>query len=243
MRRNNFIVIPTYNERKTIIALVPRIVEALPEVRILVADDNSPDGTQEAVKELMLTYPQLELYPHNMKAGYAKACIDAILLLLAREPDLYSVTMMDADLSHDPSYLPEIMNRLETHNIVIGSRYVRGGGVSGWEWWRRMLSAGGNIYYRTVSGLPVHDITAGFNAIQADLLRKLGLGNAEATGYAFTFLLKYRAYMTNEAKFFEVPIIFKNREEGESKMHLRIILEALRMPWKYPRIKRTRRAP
>lgn len=235
MNRRDFILIPTFNERRNVELLIPKIFAAMPGVHVMVVDDASPDGTQEAVRDLMRTYPDLELYAHDQKAGFARAYIDAMLLLLEREPELHSVTTMDADLSHDPSYLPEMYRRLSEHDIITGSRYVKGGGVFGWEWWRMLLSSLGNVYYRAVSGLPVGDITAGFNVIRADLLRKLDLHTADAKGYAFMFLLKYRAYDAG-ARFHEVPIIFKNRQEGESKMNHRIILEALRMPWKYPRI-------
>jgi len=237
MTKNDFIVIPTFNEAKTLGSLIQRIAQTTPDARIMVVDDDSPDGTQDKVRELMLSHPNLELYPHNQKAGFAKAYIDAMSLLLARESDLRSVTMMDADMSHDPRYLPELQRLLEKHDFVIGSRYVAGGGVSGWEWWRRLLSAGGNIYTRMVSGLPIHDITAGFNCIRAELLRNLDLGSMDVKGYAFQFLLKYRAYCAG-ASFSELPIVFKNREEGESKMHGGIILEALKMPWRYPRVQK-----
>lgn len=235
MNRRDFVLIPTFNERRNVELLIPKIFAAMPDVNVMVVDDASPDGTQSAVRDLMKTYLNLELYAHDQNAGFARAYIDAMLLVLQREPDIRSITTMDADLSHDPVYLPMMYEQLTDNDIITGSRYVKGGGVAGWEWWRMLLSSLGNTYYRFVSGLPVNDITAGFNCIRADLLRKLDLHTAEAKGYAFMFLLKYRAYVAG-ARFYEVPIIFKNREEGESKMNFRIIFEALRMPWKYPRI-------
>lgn len=225
------IIIPTYNERANIELLIPRLFAQVPQVHVVVVDDDSPDGTQEAVRNLIRTYPHLELYPHNQKAGFAKAYIDAFDLVLGREPDLRSVTMMDADLSHDPSYLPGMHELIETHDAVIGSRYVSGGGVGGWEWWRMLLSAGGNIYLRWVSHMPLRDITSGFNCIRADLLRSVDYAHPEAKGYAFQFVLKHRLLSRN-ARVKEIPIFFRNRMEGESKMTRHIVSEAIIMPWK-----------
>ncbi len=225
------IIIPTYNERANIELLIPRLFEQVPQVHVVVVDDDSPDGTQEAVRNLIGRYPSLELYAHNQKAGFAKAYIDAFNLVLGREPDLASVTMMDADLSHDPSYLPQMLSLLETHDAVIGSRYVPGGSVGGWEWWRRLLSAGGNIYLRWVSKMPLRDITSGFNCMRADMLRSVDYAHPEAKGYAFQFVLKHRLLARN-ARMKEIPIFFRNRMEGESKMTRHIVSEAIIMPWK-----------
>lgn len=227
----NFIVIPTFNERKNVEVLIPKIFEIVPDVNIMIVDDESPDGTQDAVNSLLERYPRLELYKHNKKGGFAKAYIDAFSLLLGREPHLNSIIMMDADLSHDPSYLPEFYRQLQSHDMVIGSRYVTGGGVVGWEWWRNVLSAGGNAYLRAVSGLPFRDITGGYNGMRAELLRRRDISKPEARGYAFQFVLK-QLLCIEGARCIEIPIIFKNRLEGESKLTHHIITEAIVMPWK-----------
>ncbi len=225
------IVIPTYNERANIELLIPKLFEHVPGVHVVVVDDDSPDGTQDVVRKLMETYPTLELFPHNQKAGFARAYIDAFDLILGREPDARSITMMDADLSHDPAYLPRMLALIETHDVVVGSRYVEGGGVAGWEWWRRGLSAIGNIYLRWVGKLPLRDITSGFNCIRVETLRSINYAQPEAKGYAFQFVLKHRL-MSKNAKLVEIPILFRNRMEGESKMTHHIISEAIIMPWK-----------
>ncbi len=225
------IVIPTYNERMNIELLIPRLFGHVPDAHVMVVDDDSPDGTQGAVRKLMETYPTLELFPHNQKAGFARAYIDAFDLILSREQDVRSITMMDADLSHDPVYLPRMLELLGTHDVVVGSRYVDGGGVAGWEWWRRALSAAGNVYLRLVAGLPLRDITSGFNCIRVELLRSIEYAKPEAKGYAFQFVLKHQ-FMSKNARLIEIPILFKNRMEGESKMTHHIISEAIIMPWK-----------
>lgn len=227
----DFIVIPTYNERKNIEMLIPKIFAAVPDVRVMVVDDDSPDGTQETVRTLMASYPNLELFAHNQKAGFARAYTDAFDLLLQREVDARSITMMDADLSHDPDVLPRMMEHIASHDVVVGSRYVRGGGVHGWEWWRRALSGMGNIYLRMIARLPVRDITSGFNCIRADLLRRVDYRRPEARGYAFQFVLKHRL-LEGGASLLEIPILFRNRMEGESKLTHHIISEAIFMPWK-----------
>lgn len=225
------IIIPTYNERANVELLLPRLFAQVPNAHVVVVDDDSPDGTQDAVRNLMTAYPTLELYPHNQKAGFARAYIDAFNLVLGRETDLRSITMMDADLSHDPAYLPKMLELIETHDAVIGSRYVRGGGVGGWEWWRMALSAAGNVYLRLVSKMPLRDITSGFNCMRADLLRSVDYAHPEAKGYAFQFVLKHRLLSQN-ARVVEIPIFFRNRMEGESKMTRHIVSEAIIMPWK-----------
>lgn len=227
----DIIIIPTYRERANIGLLIPRIFEHAPGVHVVVVDDDSPDGTQEEVRKLMETYPSLELFPHNQKAGFARAYIDAFDLILAREEDARSITMMDADLSHDPKYLPQMLSMIDSYDVVIGSRYVDGGGVVGWEWWRRGLSAIGNIYLRAVAGLPLRDITSGFNCIRVETLRSIDYAQPEAKGYAFQFVLKHR-FMSKQARVKEIPIQFRNRMEGESKMTHHIISEAIIMPWK-----------
>lgn len=227
----DFIVIPTFNERKNVGILIPKIFEIVPDVNIMVVDDASPDGTQDAVNALIEKYPRLELYKHNQKGGFAKAYIDAFSMLLDRESQLKSIIMMDADLSHDPSYLPEFYRQLELHDMVIGSRYITGGGVVGWEWWRNLLSIGGNAYLRAVSGLPILDITGGYNGMRGSLLRRRDISKPEARGYAFQFVLKQLLSLEG-ARCIEIPIIFKNRQEGESKLTHHIITEAIIMPWK-----------
>lgn len=234
---HDWIIIPTYNERRNIAALIPKIFGAVAEAHVMVVDDASPDGTQNAVFELGKRYPNLELYPHDQKAGFAKAYTDAFDRLLRRDGAVRSVTMMDADFSHDPAYLPVFLKLIRNHDLVIGSRYVSGGGVTGWEWWRRALSFGGNLYLRGISRLLIRDITGGFTCIRAELLRSVPYAEPPARGYAFQYVLKSHL-LEKAADVIEVPILFRNRLEGESKLTNHIIGEALLMPWKMKTLRR-----
>jgi dolichol-phosphate mannosyltransferase len=226
----NVIILPTYNEKENIGNIVPLIFSTVPDIHILVADDNSPDGTADVVSELMKHYPNLSLISRPQKNGLGKAYINAFNHVL-KDPEVSNVIMMDSDLSHQPKYLPEMLRQSERADVVIGSRYVKGGGTSGWELWRRILSFCGNFYCRTVTRMPIFDCTAGFNVIRADLIRKVDFSKADLSGYAFIMQLKYRLHKLG-GKFYEVPIIFVNRVGGESKMSSHIISEGILAPWK-----------
>lgn len=225
------IVIPTYNERENIGPLVGKIFSLLPEdVLVLVVDDNSPDGTADEVRKLQKDFPRLSLLLRSRKEGLGKAYIDAFLSVF-KNGDVEKIVMMDADLSHDPNYLLEMFQHAMTHSVVIGSRYIKGGGTVGWELWRRILSRCGNFYCRFITRMPVHDCTGGFNIIDANLLRKIDMTKIDTSGYAFIMELKYALWKAG-ASFKEVPIIFKNRSGGESKISGHIISEGILAPWK-----------
>ncbi len=224
------IVIPTYNERENIGKIVPMIFSIVPDIYILVADDNSPDGTAQTVKEMQRKYPNLSLISRPEKNGLGKAYINAFDHVLKGE-DVRTVIMMDADLSHQPKYLPEMLDKSKIFTVVTGSRYVKGGETVGWEMWRKILSFFGNLYCRVITGMPIYDCTAGFNVINSDLLRKVDFSKMDMSGYAFIMELKYNLYLVG-AKFYEVPITFVNRIGGESKMSSHIINEGIIAPWK-----------
>jgi dolichol-phosphate mannosyltransferase len=224
------IILPTYNERENIRVIVPLIFSAVPDVLILVADDNSPDGTGGVVEELQKTYKNLSLISRPQKNGLGRAYLNAFAYVL-KDPEVASVIMMDADLSHPPRYLPEMLEKGKQYSVVTGSRYVRGGATEGWELWRRVLSFFGNLYCRSITRMPLHDCTAGFNVISAELLRKIDFSKMDMSGYAFIMDLKYLLYKAG-ATFFEVPITFVNRVGGESKMSSHIINEGILAPWK-----------
>lgn len=226
----DIIILPTYNEKYNINTLVPLIFEAVPGICILVADDNSPDSTALAVEELQKKYPNLSLISQKEKRGLGPAYINAFKHVL-QDTSIRTVIMMDADLSHQPKYLKEMLAMSQKYSVVTGSRYTRGGGTRGWEFWRRMLSLCGNFYCRTITRLPIKDCTAGFNVISAELLRKIDFSKMDMSGYAFIMELKYLLYKAG-ATFFEVPIIFVNRAEGESKISSHIISEGILAPWK-----------
>lgn len=223
-------VIPTYNERENISQLVESAFSTVAGIRILVVDDNSPDGTGEAVRSLQRAFPTLDLLSRTSERGFGSAYIAGFRRILERT-GAGAILMMDADLSHDPAHLPAMMEKLEVCDAVIGSRYAQGGGVSGWETWRRILSKGGNAYVRGVTGMPFRDCTSGFMLIRTGVLRGLDLKGIRSSGYAFLMELKYRIWQSG-AVISEVPITFRNRDRGESKMSGRIIREGFRAPWR-----------
>lgn len=226
----HIILTPTYNEKENIDNLVREVFSRHPDMHIRVIDDNSPDGTAEQVKELIKQFPNLSLLSRPGKQGLGKAYIHAFREIF-KEPEFSHVITMDADLSHHPKYLEEMLRQSQTHDVITGSRYVKGGGSSGWELWRRILSRGANIYARTVTGIPTRDLTAGFNCISVEYLRKINLDHFDSSGYAFLIELKYLLHKVG-ANMAEIPIIFANRTGGESKMAGHIISEGVLAPWK-----------
>jgi dolichol-phosphate mannosyltransferase len=226
-----YIIVPTYNEHENIRAFVGAVYGVLPNAVVCVVDDNSPDGTARDVEELQKTFPSLVLVKREKKEGLGRAYIYAFEKILAM-PDAGRILTMDADFSHHPSFLPRLLEAAKTDSdVVIGSRYVEGGRTIGWELWRKVLSAGGNLYCRFITGLPVNDCTAGFYTISTALLRKLDLKSIGASGYAFQIELKY-ALLKAGAALKEVPIVFANRIGGESKIFGSIISEGIITPWK-----------
>lgn len=239
---NDVIVIPTYNERENIRTLVPAIFAAVPTVSILVVDDHSPDGTAAEVRTLQSRFPCVSLLERSGKEGLGRAYIHAFTTVLA-DPTLTTVTMMDADYSHDPQYLPAMFAASRAGaSVVVGSRHMRGGATVGWELWRRILSFGGNFYCRLITGLPIYDCTGGFNVMHAVLLRKIDFSTFDLSGYAFIMELKYALWKAGRQQaslapqageiFKEIPIVFRNRVEGESKISFNIIREGIIAPWK-----------
>jgi len=226
----NFIVIPTYNEKENISLLVEQIFSLIPDINILVVDDNSPDGTAEAVSELMPRYPNLALLKRPKKEGLGGAYIQAFRQLLS-DPKIENLIMMDADFSHSSKYLPRMLEEIKNYDLVIGSRYIKGGGITHWELWRRLLSWGGNFYVQLLLGWGIHDWSSGYNCIRASVLRKVDLDKIEFSGYAFISSLKYFLIKAG-ARVKETPIIFEERRGGRSKMSGNIISEGILAPWK-----------
>ncbi len=224
------IIIPTYNEKENISILVPQIFEILPDILVRVADDNSPDGTAEVVKDMQNKYPNLSLIFRSKKNGLGQAYTNAFLEVL-KDRNIGKVIMMDADLSHNPKYLKEMLSQGNNFSVVVGSRYVDGGKTEGWEFWRRALSFFGNAYCRVITRLPLRDCTGGFNVISAELLRKVDFSRMDMSGYAFIIEIKFLLYKAG-GTFFEVPITFVNRAHGETKISGHIISEGILAPWK-----------
>jgi dolichol-phosphate mannosyltransferase len=231
MTGKTVILLPTYNERDNIALIVPEIFAVNPDLHILVIDDNSPDGTGEEVRSLMRIYPNVTLLSRPAKQGLGEAYKDGMSRVLA-DDTVERIVTMDADGSHSTEYLRDLLRAGDTHALVIGSRYVRGGGIENWEKWRYLLSKWGNFYARNVTGLSVKDLTAGFMCFHADVLRKIDFSRLQASGYAFLMELKFCVVHTLKCGYKEIPIIFKARREGESKISRHIIGEGLLAPWK-----------
>lgn len=225
------IIIPTYNERENIISLIDELFRLMPEdIRILVADDGSPDGTARLVRDYMRKDSRVSLIERPGKLGMGSAYQAAFRRALDEGGDDYIVTM-DADFSHNPKYIPELVKECGSYDLVIGSRYVPGGGIENWELWRRILSWGGNIYVRIVTRSPISDNTAGFSCMRADFLRRVPFEKVKASGYAWWFTLR-TMFLRRGAKITEIPITFTERRRGQSKINTHIIYEGLIEPWR-----------
>jgi len=223
------VVVPTYNEVENISQLIGQIV-ALPRFRVLVVDDASPDGTGAVVDAMARDEPRVGLLSRSGKLGLGSAYITGFRRALAEGAQF--IFEMDADFSHDPSYLPALLRAAEErYDLVIGSRYVRGGGTADWGFGRRLISRGGNIYAGLILGLPLADSTGGFRCYRRRVLETLDLAAVRSNGYAFQIEMAYRVRRAG-FRIGEVPIIFPDRRVGHSKMSRRIVLEALVNVWK-----------
>ncbi len=219
------VVLPTYNESANIDHVLPRIRTALPTATVLVVDDGSPDGTADMAERIGKELGGVEVLRREGKSGLGSAYRAGFAWGLERGFD--ACVEMDADLSHEPEALPGLVAPLEAgHEVVIGSRYVPGGSIPNWAWHRRLLSRGGNVYASLLLGLGVADATAGFRAYAATLLERIDLDRIRAEGYGFQVEMTYEAKRAG-ASIVEVPIRFVDRVEGESKMSLHIVVEAL----------------
>ncbi|MDR0488619.1 MAG: polyprenol monophosphomannose synthase [Propionibacteriaceae bacterium] len=217
------VIVPTYNEKDNIEIISQRLREAVPSVDLLIVDDNSPDGTGQVADELAKSDSQIHVMHRTAKNGLGAAYLDGFAWGLERGYD--ALVEMDADGSHQPEQLPRLLDRLVDADMVKGSRYIPGGEVVNWPKSRQMLSRGGSLWIRILMGLPVRDITGGFNAFRAETLKAI-VGNITSTGYNFQVDLTWNTY-SQGMRVAEVPITFVERERGESKMTGFIVLEAI----------------
>jgi dolichol-phosphate mannosyltransferase len=225
------VVLPTYDERDSIAPLLTELRAQLgPAARILVVDDASPDGTAAIVREVAARDPAVELLSRPAKLGLASAYQTALRRVLDEGRDDCVVTM-DADFSHHPRYVPALVAASADHDLVIGSRYVAGGGIDNWGARRRLLSLAGNWYARAVTGTPVRDLTAGFTCMRTDFLRTVPFERIEARGYAWLIALK-TLFHRHRARIHELPIRFVERRFGQSKLSSNIVYEGLIEPWR-----------
>jgi len=221
-----WVILPTYNEAGNLPGISAAILEALPGAVLLVVDDGSPDGTGDLADGLAGADPRIRVRHRKAKQGLGRAYLDGFGVALAAGAT--SVVQMDADWSHDPAALPALVAPVTDGraDLVIGSRYMSGGGVTDWGLFRRLVSRGGSIFARTVLGLRPYDLTGGFKAWRASTLVAVPFDGVRAGGYVFQIEMTYRASRSG-ARVVEVPIIFRDRQVGQSKMSRRIIVEAL----------------
>jgi|SRR5215813_12430357 len=217
------VIIPTYNERENLSAIIEIIQERVPSVDVLIVDDNSPDGTGSLADELAHQHPDKIFVLHREgKEGLGPAYVAGFKFALEHEYD--TIVQMDADFSHDPKYLPRFFAEIETADLVVGSRYVDGGGVVNWDFKRRLLSRAANFYVRTLTGMPLADATAGFKCWRRDALAAIDFSDIYANGYVFLAEMSYQA-VRKKFRITELPIVFVERRLGRSKMDWRIVTE------------------
>ena len=225
-----WLILPTYNEAENIELLASRAAEVLAEAspdgfRVLIVDDGSPDGTGQLADKLASAHEQIEVLHRTTRAGLGPAYLAGFKHAL--DGGAGFVMEMDSDFSHDPRDLARLLKavRDDGADLALGSRYVSGGGIEDWSLQRRVISRGGSLYARTILGLPINDLTGGFKAFRAEVLRAIDLPSVESVGYAFQIELTYRT-VKRGYKVVEVPIVFRDRVAGTSKMSWNITAEA-----------------
>lgn len=220
------IVIPTYNEIGNLPELLSRLESLRLDIHVLVVDDNSPDGTGDLAEQLAETRPWLHVMHRAGKLGLGTAYVEGFRYALDKGFD--AIGEMDADLSHDPAYLPAMLKALEGADLVLGSRYVPGGGTRNWGAVRRLISKGGSTYARLVLGVGVHDLTGGFKLFRRNVVQSLVADAIRSNGYSFQIEMTYRA-IRRGFRVAEVPIVFEDRRVGRSKLSRHVVLEAMFM--------------
>ncbi|MFA6552846.1 MAG: polyprenol monophosphomannose synthase [Patescibacteria group bacterium] len=226
MSQKIVIILPTFNERENLPGIVHEIFAlAVDDLQVLVVDDNSPDGTGWLADELARKDGRVKVLHRQQKEGLGRAYVQgfhhALDILGA---DL--VFCMDADFSHDPKLIPQFIQKAQSADVVIGSRYVPGGKIVNWNWSRRFISALGNWYVRTVLGVPIRDLTTGYICFRKEVIGQIGLSQLAAIGYVILVELKYRSYR-HKFRIVEIPITFMERRGGASKFSIRIMWESL----------------
>ncbi len=225
----SLIIIPTYNEKENIREIIQELFKLSLCFEVLVVDDNSPDGTGEIVDGLCVDNPKVHVIHRPRKMGLGSAYVEGFRFALEKDYDI--VFEMDADFSHDPGYLPIFLEQIKECDLVLGSRYIRGIRVTNWPLGRLLLSYFANIYARTVTGLPVKDTTGGFKCFRREVLESIDLDKVSSEGYSFQIEMTFRAWKKG-FRICEIPITFRDRQKGKSKMSFKINREAVWMVWK-----------
>jgi len=228
MAERAVVVIPTYNERINLSLIVPQILQQDARLDVLVVDDNSPDGTGQLADELAAADPRIHVLHRPGKAGLGKAYLAGFRWALERGYDL--IFEMDADFSHDPKFLPDFLRAIEHADLVLGSRYASGVNVINWPIGRLLLSVGANEYARRITGLPLTDSTGWFKCFRRRVLEAIDFDQVRSNGYSFQIEMSFRAWKKG-FRLLEIPIVFTDRVEGQSKMNKRIVREAIWMVW------------
>lgn len=222
------IIIPTYNERDNIQKLIPILMELDLSLSILVVDDNSPDGTGKLVNDMSEQNDRIQVLHRPSKLGLGSAYIAGFKHAIQQDVDC--IFEMDADFSHDPNMIPEFLEKLETCDVVIGSRYISGINVVNWPMSRLLLSYFANFYTRIITGMSIQDATGGFKCFKREVLEQIDLDHVRSDGYAFQIEMNFRCWRKG-FRICEIPIIFVDRHSGTSKMSRRIIYEAIWIVW------------
>lgn len=235
------VVIPTYNERENLPVVCRLVMEMTGgSVHLLIVDDNSPDGTGRVADALAAKHPQIHVMHRERKEGLGRAYVAGFQKAL--EMGYERIAQMDADLSHDPRDLPILIRQTAHADLVIGSRYVEGGGVADWSRWRYYLSRYANLYVQQLTRLPISDVTSGYRCWRREVLEAIDLDKVHSNGYAFQIEMAYRAYL-HGFHIQEVPIVFTDRRAGKSKLSKRVIWEAIWLPWRLRFGKQVSRGP
>ena len=225
---NVWIIIPTYNECENVGPITEAVLSAVPDAHVLIVDDGSPDGTGQLADAMAAANPAIAVLHRAAKQGLGRAYVAAFKDLMTRDADI--VVQMDADFSHPVRFLPSLLEPLRSGkaDVVLGSRYVKGGQIPRWNILRRLVSRGGSVFAGVVLLMPYRDLTGGFKAWRVPVLRAIDVDHLHAGGYAFQIETTFRARLAG-ARIIEVPITFEERREGQSKMSSAIIVEALRV--------------
>ena len=228
MAERAVVVVPTYNEAANLPLIVPQILAQDPRLDVLVVDDNSPDGTGHLADQMAAADMRVHVLHRPGKGGLGKAYLAGFRWALERQYEL--VFEMDADFSHDPNFLTEFLEAVEEADLVIGSRYKTGVNVINWPISRLLLSLGANQYARWITGMPIMDSTGGFKCFRRRVLEAIDFDRVRSNGYAFQIEMSFRAWKKG-FRLVEIPIVFTDRVEGQSKMNKRIVREAIWMVW------------
>jgi len=223
------VCIPTYNEIEGIDKIIPKVLSMFEGIEILIIDDNSPDKTAEKVEEMMASNSKIHLIKRPGKMGLGTAYVEGFKYAIKNNFEL--VFEMDADFSHDPEAIPSFLEAIKENDLIIGSRYSNGINVVYWPMRRLLLSYFANVYTKIITGLKIHDATGGYKCYRIDVLKSINLDEIKSNGYSFQIEMTFKAWKKG-FRLKEIPIIFRDRLSGTSKMNKKIIYEAIFMVWK-----------